>query len=416
MLNRKHAGNLLTGLTIFVILIAIGNFLRPDSQAIDQVIDQATQHRFRQVALASVNAERKAQGIEKEVVADSGLQDWLNEQPQSLISNAAGISLDILLEKLPSKKLTLSHASLFCISAKSPDSLAGRLDFWKDAFKTSTNVVAMRLYRSSKSKIGCLLIAAKKVPKFNLTLFNNGHSEFYVTCRNCNKSHIGKLDKCGLAIAMKCSHCNRSYDLIAADMLGNYHRANHYLHGYRPPPEIASGATTRIEELTALWAAVVARCRYSKDLAGLAGKKDSWQAPSDTYSFRNGDCEDTSLLLADWLISRGFNTRVVIGHAPGKGEHAWCVTELEGRQYLLETTLEKIPDRPPETQLEASRYHPRFSFDRQNIYFVNGATRNVSDYFSPDLWEAFSYPGSAITRVPSVALHPLQTSKLQTHP
>jgi predicted transglutaminase-like cysteine proteinase len=412
MLNRKHTGSLLTGLMIFVLLIAIGNFLRPDSQP----IDQATQHRFRQVALASVNAERKAQGIEKAVVADSVLQNWLDGQPESLVSKAAEISPGTFLEKLPSKKLTLSHASLYCISAKSPGSLAGQLDLWKAAFKASTNIVAMRLYRSSKSKIGCLLIAAKKVPKFNLALFNNGHSEFYVTCRNCNKSHVGKLDKCDLAIALQCSHCNHSYDLIAADMLGNYHRANQYLHGYRPPPEIGSGALTRVEELTAIWAAVVARCRYSKDLTGLAGRKDSWQTPSDTYSFRNGDCEDTSLLLVDWLISRGFNSRVVIGHTPGKGEHAWCVTELEGRQYLLETTLEKIPSNPPQTQLEASRYLPRFSFDRQNIYFINGATRNVSDYFSPDLWKAFSYPSSAITRAPSVAMHPLQTSELQTNP
>ncbi|MFP6874667.1 MAG: transglutaminase domain-containing protein [Verrucomicrobiales bacterium] len=413
MLNQKHAGSLLTGLMIFVILIAIGNFLSPGSQA----IDQETQHRFRQVAVAAVNAERKAQGIEEKVVNDSELQDWLDEYPESLISNAARTSPDIFLEKLPSEKLTLSHASLYCISAESPGSLAGQLDFWKEAFKTSTNVVAMRLYSNSNSnsKIGCILIAAKKVPKFDLALFNNGLSEFYVTCRHCNKPHIGTLTKCGLALAVKCSHCNHSYDLIAADMLGNYHRANDYLHGYRPPPETGSGAATRIEELSALWAAVIARCRYSKDLAGGNGKKDSWQTPSDTYSFRNGDCEDTSLLLADWLISRGFNTRVVIGHASGRGEHAWCVTKLEGRQYLLETTLGKIPETPPETQLETARYHPRFSFDRQNIYFINGPSENVSDYFSPELWQPFSYPSSAATRVPSVALNPLQPSQSQTN-
>lgn len=412
MMNRKRAGSLLRGLMIFLILLVIGKVLRPDSEP----IDKETQLRFRQIAVASVNAERKTQGIEKKVVTDDDLQEWLDGQPKSLINKAAGISPDLLLKRLPSKKLTLSQASLYCITAESPGSLAGQLDFWKEAFQASTNVVAIRLYRHSSNKIGCLLIAAKKVPKFNLSLFNKGQSEFYVTCKNCNKPHLGKLEKCDLAIAVKCSDCGHSYDLIAADMLGNYHRATHYLQGYRPPLAIGSGKSTRIEELTALWSEVLARCRYSKDLSGTAGKRDSWQAPPDTYSLRHGDCEDTSLLLADWLIARGFNARVVIGNAPGKGEHAWCVAELDGRQYLLETTLESIPSSPPETQWEATRYQPRFSFDRQKIYFIKESPDTISDYFSPKLWESYAYPIPLTAGVPSIALHPSETSELPKTP
>ena len=401
MLSRKRVGSLLTGLMIFLILM-VGNDLRPGSKP----IDEETQQRFRQVAVASVNAERKTQGIEKKIVTDDGLQKWLDGQPESLITKTAGISPELFLKRLPNKQLTLSQASLYCISAESPGSLAGQLDFWKEAFHASTNVVAIRLYRHGSNKIGCLLIAAKKVPKFNLSLFNNGQSEFYVTCKNCNKPHLGKLEKCDLAIAVKCSQCEHSYDLIAADILGNYHRATHYLQGYRAPQEIGSGTPTRIEELIALWSEVVTRCRYSKDFSETAGKKDSWQTPPDTYSLRHGDCEDTSLLLADWLIARGFNTRVVIGKAPGKGEHAWCVTELDGRQYLLETTLESIPESPPKTQLEAGRYRPRFSFDRQKIYFIKESPDTISDYFSPELWESYTYPIPPTSRVPSIALHP----------
>ena len=412
MLTRKRKESLLTGFIIFFILIVIGNGLRSD---LDPIAAE-TQQRFREVALASVNAERKAQGIKNKVNTDYALQEWLDGQPESLINDAEGISPDLFLKRLPNKKLTLSRASLHCISADSPGSLAGQLDFWKEAFKASTNVVAIRLYRHSRNKIGCLLIAAKKVPEFDLTLFNNGQSEFYVTCKRCKKPHLGMLEKRNLAIAIKCSHCEHSYDLIAADIIGNYHRATHYLQGYRPPLEIGVNAQSRIEELTALWSEVIKRCRYSKDLSGSAETKDTWQTPPDTYSLRNGDCEDTSLLLTDWLIARGFNARVVIGNAPGIGEHAWCVTELDGKQFLLETTLEETPEYPPETQSEAAHYRPRFSFDRQNIYFIKASTDMTSDYFSPDTWEGYRYPVPATSSVSSIALHPPPIRKFPQTP
>ncbi|MCP4847556.1 MAG: transglutaminase domain-containing protein [Verrucomicrobiaceae bacterium] len=411
-MNQKRAGSLLTGLMIFLILVVIGNILHTDSQP----IDEATQQRFRQIAVAAVNAERQTQGIKKKVVTDAGLQNWLDGQTETFINETAEISPDLFLKRLPSKQLTLSQASLYYISAASPGSLAGKLDFWKEAFHASTNVVAMRLCRHSDNQIGCLFIAAKKVPSFNLSLFNKGQSEFYVTCRNCDKPHLGKLEKSDLAIAIKCSHCNHSYDLIAADLLGNYHRATHYLQGYSPPQAIGAATSTRLAELTALWSEVVTRCRYSKDFSGISEKKDSWQTPPDTYSLRNGDCEDTSLLLADWLIARGFTTRVVIGKAPGKDEHAWCVTELDGKQYLLETTLESIPAIPPETQSEAVRYQPRFSFDRQKIHFIKESPDIIFDYFSPELWQSYAYPVPQTSSVPSIALNSLESSEASKNP
>ena len=412
MLTRKRAESLITGTVIFLILIVIGKGLRPDIEN----IDAETQHRFREVAVASVNAERKAQGIEKKVVTDYALQQWLDGQPDSLINDPEGLSPDHFLKRLPNKKLTLSQASMCCISAESPGSLATQLDLWKEAFKASTNVVAIRLYRHSRNKIGCILIAAKKVPKFDLSLFNNGQREFYVTCKKCQVSHLGKLEKCDLAIAVKCSQCNHSYDLIAADIVGNYHRATHYLQGYGPPNEIGATAKTRSEEIYAIWSEVVQRCRYSKDLSGSGGRKDSWQVPPDTYSLRNGDCEDTALLLADWLIARGFNARVVIGEANGKGEHAWCVAKLNGKQYLLETTLEKIPARLPETQQASAHYRPRYAFDRHSIYFIKKAAITTSDYFSSQTWEGYTYPLPASSSVASMALHSPKNSAISRTP
>ena len=138
MLTRKRKESLLTGFIIFFILIVIGNGLRPD---LDPIAAE-TQQRFREVALASVNAERKAQGIKNKVNTDYALQEWLDGQPESLINDAEGISPDLFLKRLPNKKLTLSRASLHCISADSPGSLAGQLDFWKEAFKSAFTATA----------------------------------------------------------------------------------------------------------------------------------------------------------------------------------------------------------------------------------------------------------------------------------
>ncbi len=400
MLNRKRAQSLITGAVIFLILIVIGKGLRPKLA----IIDSETQHRFREVALASVNAERKAKGIEIEVVMDSDLQEWLDSQPESVIHGDKNLSPDLFLKRLPNQKFTLSQASISSISAESPGSLARQLDLWEEALKASNNVVAIRLYRQSNKSIGCILLAARKVPAFNLSLFNSGQREFYVTCKKCNASHLGQLERCDLAIVVKCSQCNHSYDLIAADIVGKYHRATHYLQGYSPPQGIGVTAKTRIQEISDLWSEVAQHCRYSKDFTGMVGQKDSWQVPADTYSLRNGDCEDTALLLADWLISRGFNARVVIGLAHGKGEHAWCVTELNGKQYLLETTLETIPDILPETQQSSVHYRPLYAFNRHSIYFLKEPVDIVSDYFSPQRWASYTYPLPANPSVASMEL------------
>ena len=97
MLTRKRKESLLTGFIIFFILIVIGNGLRPD---LDPIAAE-TQQRFREVALASVNAERKAQGIKNKVNTDYALQEWLDGQPESLINDAEGISPDLFLKRLP---------------------------------------------------------------------------------------------------------------------------------------------------------------------------------------------------------------------------------------------------------------------------------------------------------------------------
>ncbi len=357
--------------------------------------DEEAQHEFRRTAIDKLNLSRASLALD-DLQLDEELQKWLDGRLIIVTGEHSTVDPKTLLDELPDSVSTLSSAAVRTVVAKGTEGIMKQLDFWSDGFDPDASLVAMRLFEADRGRVGCVLIAADRAPQFSISLLNDGVTEFYNVCRHCNEPHLGNLAKVDLALAVGCPHCGRTYDLLAADMLGRYRRANAYLEGSRPPPGVGADAEDRLGEMVALWTAVVEHCRYAKDLSGLSGEKDSWQRPSETYSFRNGDCEDTALLLADWLISRGFNARVAIGNAVGEGGHAWCVVELEGRQYILETTLAKTSKVPPETQLVASRYRPHYLFDRQSLYFLDGQLGDIADYFSPDLWDALAYQNSPV--------------------
>lgn len=377
-------------------MLFVGSRLQIGSQR----LDESSQRQFQALAVDKLNRARTALKL-GEVVLDQQIQTWLDTRLSVLLAEDDDINPTRLLEDLSDTINTLSSAAVRTITARTEDDLTDQIDFWNEGLDANTSIVAMRLFKTDARRVGCVLIAADRAPAFSLKLLNEGVTEFFNVCRHCDEPHIGSLSKVDLVLVVSCPHCKGTYDLLAADMLGNYQRANAYLEGTRAPPGVGSDAEDRLAEITALWSEVVAHCRYAKDLSGLAGEKDSWQRPSETFSFRNGDCEDTSLLLADWLISRGFNTRVAIGEAVGMGGHAWCVVELEGRQYILETTLSETPATPPEAQTVADRYRPSYLFDRQSIYFLDGDFDDVADYFAPDLWEALAYQPSPTATSPS---------------
>ncbi len=87
---------------------------------------------------------------------------------------------------------------------------------------------------------------------------------------------------------------------------------------------------------------VSTRIRYVSDKQ-LRGLPEYWQFPCETLENRMGDCEDTSFLLASLILALGVNkrhVRVVLGKYYGKG-HAWVEVFINGKWYLLESTLER---------------------------------------------------------------------------
>ncbi len=363
-------------------------------------ISEETQSQFIAEVVLKLNQIRAAQGV-ADAAADPEIQAWLESELPTFTEEGV-VRIEPLLEALPEAFQNVTNAAARTITAKRLEDLQTQIEFWADGYLPDTRLVATRLYRADRGRIGCALVAAKRVPKFDLARLNDGATEFYNECKHCGEPHLGSLSKVHLALAVSCPHCGEAYDLLAADMFGRYHRAHDYLEGMSPPPGVGSGAESRFDEMMAIWKKAVESCRYAVDLGGSNGEKDTWQRPSETYSFRNGDCEDSSLMLADWLIARGFDARVAIGQALAQGGHAWVVVRLHDKQYLLETTMNEVPQMPPEPVVAKGRYQPQFLFDRRNLYFPSGPRRDVIDYFSPSGWKPLTYERQA-WEVPSYA-------------
>lgn len=111
--------------------------------------------------------------------------------------------------------------------------------------------------------------------------------------------------------------------------------------------------------------AVSLRVKYKRDDEIILGK-DIWQTSLETYIKMRGDCEDHSILLADWMTGLGYDARVVVGTAHGEG-HAWVVLYKDGKEYLLETTDKASRRRYPFVALHPE-YVPAIMFNRDHFW------------------------------------------------
>ena len=153
----------------------------------------------------------------------------------------------------------------------------------------------------------------------------------------------------------------------------------------------ARGSKERVEEI---WMDVAKTVKYEKDDKHFNGRLDVWQTAAETLSFRVGDCEDHSILLADWLVSEGYEVRLAIGETRSNDEewsgHVWVVLRSGGIEYLIEaakkTTIQAFPGADPRRIEEMWRsfyrletvdaltknFRPFFVFDQQHIWTRKG--------------------------------------------
>lgn len=175
---------------------------------------------------------------------------------------------------------------------------------------------------------------------------------------------------------------NNQYDptkinWFAKGIDGQQHPSNAYLLGFCP-------FSTDKYWLPLL--AVSLRVRYVSD--DEIKPDDTWQTSLETYVDMHGDCEDHSILLADWMIDLGYDARVVVGTVKGEG-HAWVVLYKDGKEYLLEAT-EKASRRRYPFVVFHPEYIPAFMFNRDHFWARVTEHRGWRDRLQTESWVVLS--------------------------
>jgi predicted transglutaminase-like cysteine proteinase len=329
-----------------------------------RVLDQA---RFYAQTLEQIGTKHSAPQFPP--VADPSLNEWLRSSSSDL-SSQGDLATRRLLDQLGSDLPQVGSATACVAYAGSVESLSESIATWAGQIGPTFNQFATHVFADEGSQqVGCAAVAVIRLSRFDPENINRGEKSFYSTCRLCGRSHIGSIEQTYGAASLTCPHCQGAYELLAFKVGGKVCRATELLTGWAPPTRIPK-SRSKVDEMLLIWKAVLDRVRYSKDLQGLHGNLDTWQLADETWRYKNGDCEDSSILLADWLIGRGFDARVVIGTTDKREGHAWCVVNLEGTTYLLETT-DANPDirNLPYAAALARHYLPRFQFNRRSVFF-----------------------------------------------
>ena len=160
--------------------------------------------------------------------------------------------------------------------------------------------------------------------------------------------------------------------------------AHHFLHAY-----LVGWIPFYTEHRWVPQYVVAMRMKYKRDDKLFNGKMDLWQTSQGAFLRGKGDCEDHSVLLADWLIDMGMDARVVLGDYKGRG-HAWVVVLDDEKFFLLEPTSKHKSRRWRHYPLARmiTDYHPRIMFNH-NTYWVNTGSKFTTNYGS-DAWKKTS--------------------------
>lgn len=306
-------------------------------------------------------------------------------------SRLSEIDLDPLFAKLQETIPGAEFLSATVLLDPRDEGLVKGLASWSEAANPRYHSLSTLAFRDGLRK-GCLAVLARRHPAFDLDAANRDGTTGYRQCPRCGSSHLVTLDRKSQTLILTCPDCQKPYDILAADTVSHYRRANDFLEGFRLPKDVPGNGDE--EHLRQLWAAVLGHCRYELDLPG-DRQGEAWKLPSETWRTAAGDCEDTSLLLADALISVGIEARVAVGWNVHIGQHAWCVARIGDRQWVLESTLQLRDGELPELRSvaeAAEEYQPEQLFDRERLYFrEDGQIRaGCADYWSETLWQGLN--------------------------
>ncbi|NOZ19830.1 MAG: hypothetical protein GXP25_01945 [Planctomycetes bacterium] len=230
-----------------------------------------------------------------------------------------------------------------------------------------------------------VVIGVRTVPELDPERINQGQRDFYQRCHLCGYQYLGRLAKPGSknmgGLVALCPKCKRRFDVFGIDEDGRYHRPPWFMRGFKP---------RAMKDPISAWLFVLTHCRYVLD-SKQYGRAEVWQLAEQTYRKRMGDCEDTAILLADWLNASGFWARVVLGRVR-RGGHAWVVISQKGQSYILETTGRGGKHRrmPPRAEV-LTDYFPYVQFNRTGVWFRT-SNKWTGDYRSDKEWARGPWP------------------------
>jgi hypothetical protein len=321
-------------------------------------------------ALNQVNVARSAAGTAP-LVNDTPFHDFLVRE----LGKAPAKTLDEILSAWQKANPCFVRVAALSIRSFTPAGVQKELQNWKESSdKDYTHVAVVAQPGMGNMWQGCVVIVGERLPDFSPELLNAGTvRSFYSVCSLCGHGHPCSVQNHNQTFSLECPHCHRIYTILAADSQKKMHYVNEYLTEYAPPAHFPK-ALSREQEMLLIWRAVGKICKYTLDPADPNNTTsndptDAWQFALETQVLGTGDCEDSSILLADWLHSRGFEARVAIGRFAERGGHAWVVTRLDGKEYLLESTAPNPRlDSEPLAIDVGSRYVPDAMFDYDSIY------------------------------------------------
>jgi hypothetical protein len=153
-----------------------------------------------------------------------------------------------------------------------------------------------------------------------------------------------------------------------------HHFVNSYLIGFEP---------FKTDELWVPLSLIAKKLKYEYDHKQYFGLEDVWQNSKQAFYNNMGDCEDHSLVLADWLISMGEDAKVVIGKYKDQA-HAWVILNKNNKTYLLEATskIRKTNWQHYPLAKYETNYKPKYMFNRKYFWYNTGSqfTTNYTDH------------------------------------
>ena len=318
---------------------------------------------------------------------DPELDEWLHKVFPTLVLD----DMDSITSKVQEALPRYYHVAVCTADAPTLRDLLDRFqEFAGRSAPQMTNLgCAVRPSMGGLSHQALIVVGQRLVDFSPESLTERDDEAFFSRCLHCDHPHIVRVSRQQHSLGLECPSCRRTYAVVAADQEHKFRYVNEFLTGYAPPA-VFSKDIARIHELFTICSAVHGNCIYTRDPGLKKNATDAWQTSLETQRLGQGDCEDSSIYLCDWLIARGYNARVALGRYGDLGGHAWVVVKMNDVEYLLEST-ESAPDPrdPPLVSKVGSRYVPEVLYDRFGIYVRSTpgqAWRSQDAYFSSKTW------------------------------